>query len=153
MRCGSRSRFENISFSNLIMKNVTGPISIGLDSSYRRPPRTRPRPPVKELSAIFLSGNRATVVSGRQYADMPFPASFRPGESKSCIALNGVGSDFLEEISFNNVHVTMRAAARLKRHRSGTFRRERRILRTRNLAGVRSVCPQCARPHAARCAL
>src|SRR5256885_1644737 len=31
MHCGARSRFENITFSNLIMKNVTGPISIRLD--------------------------------------------------------------------------------------------------------------------------
>ena len=35
MRCGARSRFENISFSNLIMKNVTGPITVGLDSARR----------------------------------------------------------------------------------------------------------------------
>ena len=35
MRCGPRSRFENISFSNLIMKNVTGPISIGLGPQSR----------------------------------------------------------------------------------------------------------------------
>ncbi len=107
MRCGSRSRFENISFSNLIMKNVTGPISIGLDSSYRRPPEDAASASGKGIVRnISFQGIRATVVSGRQYADMPFPASFRPGESKSCIALNGVGSDFLEEISFNNVHVT-----------------------------------------------
>ena len=42
----------------------------------------------------------------RQLEDLPFPSAFRPGEYKSCIALNGVGSDFLEEISFNDVHIT-----------------------------------------------
>src|SRR5262249_51958656 len=49
---------------------------------------------------------RATVVSGRQLEDLSIPSTFRPGEYKTCIALNGVGSDFLEEISFNNVHIT-----------------------------------------------
>ena len=36
MRCSARARFENITFSNLIMKNMTGPISIGLQSNNRR---------------------------------------------------------------------------------------------------------------------
>ncbi len=107
MRCGSQSRIENVSFSNLIMKNVTGPISIGLDSNYRRSAEdassVRGKGIVRNIS---FQGIRATVVSGRQHADLPFPSAFRPGESKSCIALNGVGNDFLEEISFNNVHVT-----------------------------------------------
>src|SRR6266699_613939 len=35
MHCTPGSRFENISFSNLVMKDVTGPISIGLDSTRR----------------------------------------------------------------------------------------------------------------------
>src|SRR6266700_877725 len=35
MHCGARGRLENITFANLIMKNVTGPISIGLDSTRR----------------------------------------------------------------------------------------------------------------------
>jgi len=34
MRCGANTRFENITFSNLIMEDVTGPISI-------RPARAR----------------------------------------------------------------------------------------------------------------
>ncbi|HTR42739.1 MAG TPA: glycosyl hydrolase family 28 protein [Pseudomonadales bacterium] len=36
MRCGPRSRFERISFSNLVMRNVTGPISIGNGPGGRR---------------------------------------------------------------------------------------------------------------------
>jgi hypothetical protein len=35
MQCSPRSRFERISFSNLVMRNVTGPISIGLGPSGR----------------------------------------------------------------------------------------------------------------------
>jgi hypothetical protein len=36
MRCGPKSRFERISFSNLVMRNVTGPISIGNGAPSRR---------------------------------------------------------------------------------------------------------------------
>ena len=35
MQCGPKARFERISFSNLVMRNVTGPISIGLGPSGR----------------------------------------------------------------------------------------------------------------------
>jgi hypothetical protein len=107
IRCGGQSRMENISFSNLIMKNVTGPISIGLDSSYRRPSDSAGAQVSKGVVRnISFQGIRATVVSGRQLEDLPIPSTFRPGEYKTCIALNGVGNDFLEEISFNNVHIT-----------------------------------------------
>jgi len=107
MRCGSRSRLENITFSNLIMKNVTGPISIGLDSSRRSStPATTPVSP-GVVRNISFNGIRATVVAeGRQHEDLSWPQKFRPGETRSCITLNGVGSDFLENISFNDVHVT-----------------------------------------------
>ena len=37
--------------------------------------------------------------------DIDVPSGFRPGEIKSCIALNGVGA-YLENIVFDNVHLT-----------------------------------------------
>jgi hypothetical protein len=107
MRCGARTRFENITFSNLVMKNVTGPISIGLDStSRRRPDDTRPL--IKGVVRnIAFNGIRASVVAeGGQFADLPFPSEYRPGETRTCITLNGVGDDFLENISLTDVQVT-----------------------------------------------
>jgi Glycosyl hydrolases family 28 len=106
MRCGARSRFENITFSNLIMKNVTGPITIGLDST-RRNNTTAATPAAKGIVRnISFNGIRATVVSeGRQHPDLPWPQKFRPGETRHCIVLNGVGDEVLEEISFQDVHV------------------------------------------------
>ena len=105
MQCGARSRFENISFSNLIMKNVTGPISIGLDSTSRRRSEENLPPAKGIVRNIMFNGIRATVVAGRQHEDLPFPSVFRPGEYKTCVVLNGVGDDFLEEITFNDVHI------------------------------------------------
>jgi hypothetical protein len=107
MRCSARARFENITFSNLIMHDVTGPISIGLDSTPRRG-RDDNQPATKGVVRnIAFNGIRATVVAhGRQHADLPFPQTFRPGEVRTCIVLNGVGTEVLENISFTDVHVT-----------------------------------------------
>ena len=64
MRCGARSRFENITFANLVMKDVTGPISIGLDSS-RGSGGTAPvvRGVVRNIS---FHGIRASVVAAHK---------------------------------------------------------------------------------------
>jgi hypothetical protein len=110
MRCGARSRFENITFSNLIMKNVTGPISVGLDSSRRNPnldPAATPVPVKGIVRNIAFNGIRGFVVAeGRQHADLPWPQKFRPGETRHCIVVNGVGDDLIENVSFHDIHFT-----------------------------------------------
>ncbi len=108
MRFGAGSRIENAIFSNLIMNNVTGPISIGLDSASRRPqpPGSAPRPKGIVRNLTF-TGIRATVVAeGRQHADLPFQSDYRPGETRTCITLNGVGDNFLENITFDDIQIT-----------------------------------------------
>ncbi len=127
MRCGPHSRFENIMFSNLIMKNVTGPISIGLgpQGPRRRPaatpgaaseaPASAPPAATNESDApstpgvvrnISFNNIRATVVKPVQLADVDFTSNYNPGEVFSCMVLNGMGDAYLENISFNDVHVT-----------------------------------------------
>ena len=59
IRIGGGARIEDVSFSNLVMRDVTGPISIGLDSS-RRTNAAAPKGVVRGLS---FNGIRATVVS------------------------------------------------------------------------------------------
>jgi polygalacturonase len=113
MRCGPRSRFENISFSNLVMKNVTGPIAMGLGPQSRgavqsgEDPAARANRP-REAPGIFrnisFNGIHATVVNPVPLPDVPFPSAYRPGEYKTCIVLNGVDA-YLENISFNDVHI------------------------------------------------
>jgi len=106
MRFSSRSKVQNLTFSNIIMKDVTGPISIGL-SSRSRQQTTSPTPEEKGfVRNIRFSNIRATVVAQGQQSDFPWPQNYRPGETRQCIVLNGVGEEFLEEISFNDVHIT-----------------------------------------------
>lgn len=120
MRCGPGSRFENISFSNLVMKNVTGPVSIGLgprtpgrpsatqsgaNSVTNAPPNDADAAPPGIVRNISFRGIHATVTVPVPLADVPFISNYNPGEIKSCIGLNGVDA-FIENITFDDVHVT-----------------------------------------------
>jgi hypothetical protein len=92
LECGSNSRFENMSFSNLVMKDVTGPISIGL----------RAGGVVRNLS---FHGIHAVVSKPAPLPDAEFQSVYKPGEEFSCIGLSAVGGAFMENISFDDVHV------------------------------------------------
>ena len=107
MSCGARSRFENMTFSNIIMRDVTGPISIGLDSTRRRASDSQEEVQRGIVRNITFSNIRGSVVAfGRQFEDIHYEQAYRPGETRTCITLNGVGEDFLENISLSNIHLT-----------------------------------------------
>lgn len=113
MRCGPGSRFENMSFSNLVMDGVTGPISINLGP--RRPGVTAQTPSPSEpqeatgepgiVRNIAFRGIHARVVVPEPLPDVPFTSNYNPAEIKSCIVLNGVDMT-IEKISFDDVHIT-----------------------------------------------
>lgn len=120
LHCSPNSRFENMSFSNLVMKNVTGPISIGMGGRRRRPagatnsqtntPPAQPDQPEESVPSgicrnISFSNIHAIVSVPVAQADVPFTSNFNPGEIKSCIGLNAVAG-VIENISFSDVHVT-----------------------------------------------
>lgn len=102
-----RANIENLTFSNIIMRNVTGPIGIGFsgpsnnNTSINNPPGKKPF-----IRNIVFNAIRATVVSiPVNHPDIHFGISIREGEKNSCITLNAMGEYFLENISFTDVHV------------------------------------------------
>jgi Glycosyl hydrolases family 28 len=102
---GPGSRAQNISFSNITMHDVTGPISINLNT--RR--RDNPTAPTSGgyLRNVSFSGIRGTVVGeARQYQDMAFPQSYRPGETRQCIVLNALEGSTIENVTFNDIRLT-----------------------------------------------
>lgn len=129
MQCSPRSRFERISFSNLVMRDVTGPISIGVGPSMHRRPahgptgqtntmdpaslaQIAPVPEPGDLSHapgicrnISFNGIYAIVSKPYQIPDAIVTSAYNPGEVFSCIALNGVAPGFLENIRLADVHV------------------------------------------------
>jgi polygalacturonase len=119
LRCGPGSRFENISFSNLIMTQVTGPISIGLGAQHHRTSAGMNSTSASETNTeedhslppgvvrnISFSNIRATVTKPLPLTDAEFQSNYNPGEVFSCVTLNAYDQNFLENISFDNVHIT-----------------------------------------------
>jgi polygalacturonase len=105
IRCSPGSRFENISFSNLVMRDVTGPISIGLGNVQSSSENGKIATP-GIIRNISFNNIHATVVKPVPLRDSEFASKYNPGEIFSCVVLNGVDKGFLENISFNDVHIT-----------------------------------------------
>jgi len=107
MHFGRDSQVQNVLFSNLILQDVTGPISIDLAPNARGGDTPSEAPGNGFVRNIMFKGLRAHVVSeGQQFPDMPFKSGYRPGETRQCIVLNCVGDWFLEGVVLSDVHVT-----------------------------------------------
>lgn len=90
-----KASIENFSFSNIIMKNVTGPIGIGFSGGEK-----------SFIRNISFNGIRASVVAlPVPHPDIHFDLHTWEGEKNSCITLNAMGDHYLENISFTDVHV------------------------------------------------
>lgn len=103
MRCSPGGRFENISFSNIVMRDVTGPISIGISPAKGQQDTVRTPGKVKNISFSNIHGN---VVKPVPLRDSEFSSNYNPGEIFSCITLNAMDDVYMERISFNNIHLT-----------------------------------------------
>jgi len=108
MHFGPDSQVQNILFSNLVLQDVTGPVSIDLAAHSRGGDTPAPEGPAKGfVRDIMFQNIRASVVSeGRQFPDMPFHQGYRPGETRQCVVLNCVGDWFLENVVLSDVHIT-----------------------------------------------
>lgn len=114
------SRYENISFSNLVFDEVTGPIhvSVGPRASRSNPSQptaaidvsTGAAPGTKTpavLRNISFSNIQGTVTTDPpQLPDTKVFSKANPGEKHSCITLNCVGGAKMENISLENIHLT-----------------------------------------------
>jgi hypothetical protein len=95
---------ENILFDNLVMNNVTGPISVRLGGYLGWKKERKESLPIGVLRNVQFNNIRA-VVADNAYP-LPHEVPAWPGEMKSCINITGVEGYFVEGISLNNVHVT-----------------------------------------------
>ncbi len=105
----SGSRHENISFSNLILDNVTGPIHVAAGPRPPRdnpPPATAPAAPAVVRNISFSNIHGTVTTDPAQLTEASVGGGYRPGEGHSCITLNCVGGAVMENISLENVHLT-----------------------------------------------
>jgi len=101
------ANIENLTFSNIIMRNVTGPIGIGFSgpsgNSANNNTRNATRPFIRNI--VFNAIRASVVAKPIDHPDIHFGVSVREGEKNSCITLNAMGEYYLENISFMDVHV------------------------------------------------
>jgi hypothetical protein len=111
------SLHQNISFSNLVLQDVTGPIHLSVGP---RPPRNSPAVPTASgtvenrnsstpaiVRNISFSNIHGTVTTApQQLPEASVTSGYRPGEGHSCITFNCVGGATLENISLDDVHLT-----------------------------------------------
>jgi len=101
-----RASIENFTFSNIIMRNVTGPIGIGFSGPSNNSTNDTQDATKPFIRNIVFNAIRATVVAKPiDHPDIHFGVTVREGEKNSCITLNAMGEYYLENISFTDVHV------------------------------------------------
>ncbi|HEV2484893.1 MAG TPA: glycosyl hydrolase family 28 protein [Terracidiphilus sp.] len=97
------SRFENISFSNLVLKDVTGPISISIGGRLA-PPNEKLPVIARNISFSHIHGT-VTTNPVSPLSESSLRVGTRSGEGHSAIVLNCVNDSVLEKISFDDVHL------------------------------------------------
>jgi hypothetical protein len=115
----SGSRHENISFSNLVLQDVTGPIHLSAgprpaeDNAFEPTASAHPASSqsgdlapavVRNISFSNIQGTVTT--DPPQLAEASVTSSYRPGERHSCITFNCIGGAVMENISLDNIHLT-----------------------------------------------
>ena len=110
------SHFENISFSNLVLQQVTGPIHISLGPRTRQnehvdeglqPTRQKESTQPAVARNISFSNISGTVTTDPpQLPETTLTSDARLGERFSCITLNCIDDAIMENISFDNIHLT-----------------------------------------------
>ena len=116
------STYENLSFANIVLDDVTGPIHVGVGPRAPRPtPPGAPPPAVRDdmmaahegesttpavlrnLSFSNIHGNVTT--NPGQIDESKVTSNANPGEKHSAIVLNCVGGATMENVSMSDVHL------------------------------------------------
>ena len=110
------SSFQNMSFSNLVLDDVTGPIHFSLGPRMARRPHAGPSPvdalpddanlPPAIVRDISFSNIHGTVTTNPgQMEETTLVSHSNPGERHSCIAVSAVAGAIIERLSFENIHL------------------------------------------------
>ena len=99
------SVFENISFSDIVLDEVTGPISISVGARRSRA-SDEELPPVV-VRGVSFSHIHGTVTTNpaTTLPESTLHVGLRRGEAHSAIVLNAINGCTIEKISFNDVHL------------------------------------------------
>jgi hypothetical protein len=103
-----RMTLENLSFSNLILQDVTGPIGVNFSGHNRNDDGGADPAPAAFVRNLSFSNIRASVVAEPTMSWKDMGPAVHPfaGEQHSCITLNGMGDAWIENVTLDDVHVT-----------------------------------------------
>lgn len=95
---------ENISFNNIVLDRVTGPISIRLAGYLGWKMERKESLPVGKFRNVTFSNIRGSVPDNSY--PLPHEVVRMPGEKRSCINITGLEGHPVEGITFSNIHLT-----------------------------------------------
>jgi hypothetical protein len=99
------SVFEDMSFSDIVLDQVTGPISISVGARKSRSGQEFPPVVVRNISFSHIHGT-VTTDPAPTLPESDLHVGLRPGEAHSAIVLNSIDDSVIENISFSDVHIT-----------------------------------------------
>lgn len=113
LQISGNSTLEDMTFSNIVMKNVTSPISLRFGNHHYNNEQRDPACPFGGLKNILFSNIRASVIDEASlkkamaafYADRG-PINPHPGEQRQCISICGIPGHPVEGVTLSDVHVT-----------------------------------------------
>lgn len=94
---------ENVSFDNLVMNHVTGPISLRLGGYLGWRQERKESLPIGVIRNIRFSNIQATVADNAY--PLPHEVPPFPGERNSCLNITGVPGHFVENVTFSGVRM------------------------------------------------
>jgi hypothetical protein len=97
-------QMENISFDNIVMKDVTGPISLRLAGWLGWTKHREKSLPVGRLRNIRFNNIRANIIENSRPGEHEVPQM--AGEYLSCINLTGLPGHCIENVFFSNINIT-----------------------------------------------
>ena len=113
LQISGNGTMENMAFSNIVMSNVTSPISLRLGNHHYNNEKRDTSFPFGGLKNILFDNIRATVIDETSlkeamatfYGDRG-PAKPYPGEERQCISICGISGHPIEGVTLSDIHVT-----------------------------------------------
>ena len=113
LQISGNATMENMTFSNIVMRNVSSPISLRFGNHHYNNEQRDANFPVGGLKNILFNNIRASVIDEASlregiagYYPEQVAAKPHPGEERQCISICGIPGHPVEGVTLSNIHVT-----------------------------------------------